>query len=217
MRAMSQGYLEAMGWPDALSGISLAGMTDTGIAHMISRQRRNCEMAPEEMEKIFEAYLRCLEAELATCTDYEVLPGIQRFLETQQGKPDLVMGLGTGNLEKGARLKLERGGLNRFFPFGGYGSDSWDRAEVLRTAVRKAEGFCGESFSPERIVVIGDTPHDIRAGRAIGSRTLAVATGPYTPDELRACRPDWVVRNFEEVRNDFFKTVVPQSPESLNP
>lgn len=198
VRAMSRGFESVMGWSRALESVSLAGMTDPAIAHLISRERRGCDMAPQEMALVFEAYLAFLKEELAAAASYRVLPGIREFLDAESRRPDVLIGLGTGNLEQGARIKLEHGGLSHYFRFGGYGSDACARHEVLIAGVRRAEAAVGESIPPEKFLVIGDTPKDILAGQAIGARTLAVATGPYTPAELDAHQPDAVVAQFDD-------------------
>jgi phosphoglycolate phosphatase len=198
VRAFNRGFWEVMGWPDALSEISPAGMTDPLIAHLVSRKKQGRDMTPEEMEKVFAVYLHCLKTEVEQTPHYEILPGILAFLERSALREDLLLGLGTGNLEAGARLKLARGDLNRFFTFGGFGSDASDRPELLSVAVRRGEKAAACEFSPEQVVVIGDTPLDVAAGKAIGARTLAVATGPFSEEALSACAPDGVVRTFNE-------------------
>jgi len=95
-------------------------------------------------------------------------------------------------------LKLEHGRISHFFRFGGFGSDAIERAEVLRAGVRRAEALAGAAVLPERVVIIGDTPLDVRAGKALGARTLAVATGPFAPDALTASGADCVVENFAD-------------------
>lgn len=198
MQAMEQAFTEIMGWQDPLAGISPAGRTDPSIAHEISGKFRGCDMAPQELERVFGRYLELLAQTLAAAPEFRVLPGIREFLEQAQTWPDTWLGLGTGNLEAGARLKLERGGLNAFFRFGGYGSDAVDRVGMLRVAVSRGEALRGRLGPNGRVIVVGDTPHDVAAGRAIGARTLAVATGPYTQAQLAASGADLVLKDFAE-------------------
>lgn len=199
MQAMEQAFVEVMGWQDPLAGISPAGRTDPSIAHEISHKFRGCSMAPEELERVFGRYLELLEQTLAAAPEFRVLPGIREFLEQAQTWPDTWLGLGTGNLETGARLKLERGGLAGFFRFGGYGSDAENRVEMLRVAVRRGEALRGGRLRPaDRVIVVGDTPHDVAAGMAIGALTLAVATGPYTQAQLAASGAQLVLKDFTE-------------------
>ncbi len=198
LRAMNRAFLEVMDWPDALGRISPAGRTDPSIAREISRKIRGRDMTPAELDRFFSCYLELLPAELAQADDYQVLPGIEEFLEQAAGKPELILGLGTGNLEAGARIKLEPAKLNRYFAFGGFGSDTEDRPTLLRIAVERAQARRGQTLSPWQVVVIGDTPHDIHAGRAIQARTLAVATGPFSTEQLAAHQPDLAVADFTE-------------------
>lgn len=196
MRAMERAFQEVMGWDDLLSRVSPAGMTDPAIADALSRTYRGYAMTPEEKEKVFATYLDYLQQEVDASRDMEVLPGIRAFLEEASQDSQLLLGLGTGNLEAGAKIKLSRAELNHYFVFGGFGSDALLRPEVLAAAVKKAEVLLERSIAPQEVLVIGDTPHDIRAGKAIGAHTVAVATGPFTVEQLAAFQPTLVLRDF---------------------
>ena len=100
------------------------------------------------------------------------------------------IGLATGNLEAGARIKLQRGDLWRRFAFGGYGSRRAVRADLVRVAIERGVARAGRSFMRDEIWVIGDTPKDIAAAHAAGARAVAVATGWYTIDQLREAGAD---------------------------
>ncbi|NTV51960.1 MAG: HAD hydrolase-like protein [Candidatus Firestonebacteria bacterium] len=198
VRAFNRGFFEVMGWENALGTFSAAGMTDMAIAHRVARWFRGSELEPEEMRRVFDRYLELLPAELAAPGGkFRVLEGIQPFLEKYSLRGDILIGLGTGNLEAGARLKLEHGGIADFFKFGGYGSDALNRDELLAVGMARAAAHAGTSILPERVVVIGDTPLDIAAGRAVGAKTLAVATGPFKLGELQAHAPDAAVADFQ--------------------
>jgi phosphoglycolate phosphatase-like HAD superfamily hydrolase len=198
VRALNQGFLDIMGWENALGNFSPAGMTDMAIAHRAARWFRGSELTPEEMQQVFERYLEILPRELAQSSGYRVLPGIQRFLEKYSLRGDILIGLGTGNLEKGAAIKLEHGGISDFFRFGGYGSDALDRTEVLAMGIKRGAALSGLDILLERVVVIGDTPLDVEAGKQLGARTVAVATGPYRVSELKSFQPDLVLAHFDE-------------------
>jgi len=121
-----------------------------------------------------------------------LLPGVVEILERQAERPDRTVALLTGNWEPGARTKLSRFGLNRFFDFGAFGCDGIDRAELPPVALERAEARLGRRFAPEEVLIIGDTLHDVACAHAHDIPCLAVATG-YTPiEELRAAGPDWV-------------------------
>ncbi|MEW6516456.1 MAG: HAD hydrolase-like protein [candidate division FCPU426 bacterium] len=198
MQAMEQAFTEVMGWREPLAGISPAGRTDPSIVHEVSEKQRGRGMSEAEMERVFGRYLELLEQTLAAAPAFRVLPGIREFLEQAQARPDTWLGLGTGNLEFGAQLKLKRGGLDGYFRFGGFGSDAVDRVDLLRKAVARGETLRGAPLPPERVIVVGDTPHDVAAGMAIGARTVAVATGPFTPAQLAASKAGLVLADFTE-------------------
>ena len=100
----------------------------------------------------------------------------------------MTLGLGTGNYHGAARIKLDRFGLWSRFSFGGFGDETPRRVDVILRGAR--EGMSRSGASPHELVVIGDTPADLEAGRAVGARVLSVATGPYCLNELAALRPD---------------------------
>src|SRR5262249_51152654 len=120
-------------------------------------------------------------------------------------RPNTMLGLATGNIELGARAKLQRGGLNRYFGFGGFGSDSEDRTELVRKAGEAAGRRHGDSIPAEEIFVIGDTPLDVAAGRAAGYKTVGVATGRYSTVVLQQAGATFVISNFDEGRDHFLR------------
>jgi phosphoglycolate phosphatase len=120
------------------------------------------------------------------------------LLERLANYPEVLMALGTGNLKRGAEIKLARPGFWKYFPIGGFSDDSEERPEVLRAAVRRAQERAGRPFSASEVLVIGDTVHDIHAARAIGAAVLAVACGPTTPDTLAAQNPDYLFKDLAD-------------------
>jgi phosphoglycolate phosphatase len=193
VRALDRAFLSLLRLPRASDGVSFAGRTDKSIMREIFRTRLGREPDPRELETIAEHYLTGLEAELADAEGYRVLEGVLALLESLEARDDVFLALGTGNLEKGARLKLAPAGLNRFFSAGGYGSDAEDRPDVLRAGVDRSARAAGRGFSGRDVVVVGDTVHDVTAGKAIGAFTVAVAAGHGTPEELRAAAPDILI------------------------
>ena len=107
-------------------------------------------------------------------------------------------GLITGNVEAGAHIKLHRGELNRFFSFGGYGSDSNDRGEVARIALRRAAVVYGEDLAPKQAIVFGDTPLDAEAAHAAGMKCVGVASGHFDEQQLRDGGADYVIGSLQE-------------------
>ena len=126
-------------------------------------------------------------------------PGSPELLQRLAREPRVTLALLTGNLERGARLKLEPPGFNGFFPFGAFGSDSADRYELPAIAVARARERIGHEFSGKSVVVVGDSVHDVGCGRALGVRAVAVATGPTPAEQLAAEKPDVLLESFADV------------------
>jgi phosphoglycolate phosphatase-like HAD superfamily hydrolase len=127
-----------------------------------------------------------LPRELEIASAFEILPGVTSLLAELVMCDHVVLGLGTGNMKPAAYAKLARGGLAAFFAFGGFGSDHSERAELLRAGMQRGLERAGVQPGAARIVVIGDTPHDVAAARAIGAHCVAVRTGGYGGPELEA-------------------------------
>ncbi len=193
LRAFDRSMEEEFGPGMTLDTITPAGMTDTAIFREIFSSNQGRSPTKEEEERLFARYLTCLEEEIALSEGFHVLPGVRELLDKLADDNRFLVGLGTGNLETGARIKLERPALNGYFSFGGFGSDSSDRPELLRSGVKKGLEIVGRTGEAGVVFVIGDTPRDVSAGKAIGARTLAVASGPYSRTELEKSGPDLAV------------------------
>ena len=128
-----------------------------------------------------------------------VLPGIQELLERAASDGTVAQGLLTGNIRRGAETKLGYHGLWDYFPFGAFANDSETRNELGPHALRRATESTGATFAPDRVWIIGDTPHDIACGKVIGARTLALATGHHPIEELAAHQPTALLANLAEV------------------
>jgi len=126
------------------------------------------------------------------------MPGVAAFLERSSKETNLLVGLATGNLEPAAWLKLKRGGIRQYFQFGGFGSDSRDRTELTRIAVERGRETASGTIPCEHIYVIGDTPYDIRAAKALGLKMIAVATGIHKRAELLAHAPTHCLSNLTD-------------------
>jgi phosphoglycolate phosphatase len=141
---------------------------------------------PEDAERVALAddYIRRLPVEIESCRPhYRVLPGVADLLAFFD-RNCVPLGLGTGNLEEAARLKLEPGGLHSRFQFGGYGSDARDRGHVLKKAIERAANVIGREMNPQGALFFGDTTRDIHAARAAGGNVIAVATGDQEVTDL---------------------------------
>lgn len=192
-RAFRRAFAEVAGLEDCDRGVEFAGKTDPALFREILERHGIRHVTPEQIAPV---YLRLLETELAQ-EPGRVLPGVPALLAALSGRTDCRLALGTGNLEAGARLKLARHGLNRYFPTGGFGSDAEVRAELIRAGIVKAERHYGHAF--DRVVVIGDSPLDVACGQANGAATLAVATGPYGAAALTAAGADQVLADFNDL------------------
>ncbi|HXK62746.1 MAG TPA: HAD hydrolase-like protein [Acidobacteriota bacterium] len=197
MRALNRAFENNRVRPDVLKTIRPDGKTDPQIVREIMKAcNRDSECTSDMLTEFFDVYLSFLREEMAACTKMEVLPGVRKLLEELAEEPELGLGVATGNIEEGAYLKLRYAQLDSFFAFGGFGSDSEDRTEVIRWAIARG----AERIAPEKVdaaFVIGDTPRDILHGRAAGARTIAVATGTYPLETLKSYEPDLVVRTLE--------------------
>jgi phosphoglycolate phosphatase len=172
------------------------GMTDPQIAAIIFREVIGREGVPEERAKAIAAYLRHLPETVAESDGYRVMPGVERLLDELIDAGRL-LGLVTGNIEAAAHIKLARAGLNRFFSFGGYGSDSADRTELTRAALGRAALVAGAALFDGACIAVGDTPRDVKAGHGAGIKVVGVATGSYSVDELRNAEADWAIPTVE--------------------
>lgn len=176
-----------------------AGMTDPEIAAIVFREAIGREGTPEERARAIGCYLKHLPDAVAESPGYRVMPGIEELLDRLIDSGHL-LGLVTGNIEAAAHIKLSRARLNRFFSFGGYGSDSADRAEVTRTALGRGEMVSGGTLADGACISVGDTPRDVTAGHGAGIKVVGVATGVYSVDQLRQAGADWAIT---EVSNGF--------------
>lgn len=192
-RAAEGAFFDLFSVPDAFSGIHMAGKTDIRImkeglaAHGLSA---DAGILP----RLLEVYIDRLRREILR-PEKKLHPGVKELLSALQGIPGIQLALLTGNIEQGARIKLEPFGLNQFFSSGAFGSDHEDRDLLLPIALRKIRELSGVSIHPGECVVIGDTPADVKCARVHGAFAAAVATGPYTKDRLRDAGADLVLED----------------------
>ncbi len=182
---------------DELEGIEIAGRTDRGIVERLFR-KFGAEPDAAEVERFLESYLAHLATELPL-RQGRLLPGIPELLEALRARPEAALALLTGNLARGARLKLLHYGVWSYFEFGAYADDHADRNHLGPVARARARERHGVEFPPERIFVLGDTEHDIACGRAIGARTVAVATGSTPRETLARHQPDFLFDDLSDV------------------
>jgi phosphoglycolate phosphatase len=190
--AWQRGFEELHGVEADIEEHTDAGMTDPEIVRIVFREVIGREGSQAERSKAIAAYLRHLPDAVAESDGYRVMPGIQELLPALIEK-GVLLGLVTGNIEAAAHIKLSRGQLNRFFSFGGYGSDSSDRTEVTKAALRRGELVSGGTLADGACIAVGDTPRDVKAGHGAGIRVVGVGTGSYTIDQLREAAADWAL------------------------
>lgn len=174
-----------------------AGMTDPEIAAIVFREVIGREGSDEERASAIAAYLDQLGGAVEESQGYEVKPGIEELLPRLAAE-GVLLGIVTGNIESAAHLKLARGELDRYFSFGGYGSDSSDRTELTRRAVERGGEVCGRPLDLEATIGVGDTPRDVTACHGAGIRVVGVATGHYTVEELDSAGADWAIATVED-------------------
>jgi phosphoglycolate phosphatase-like HAD superfamily hydrolase len=173
-----------------------AGMTDPEIAAIVFREVIGREGSQEERSKAIGCYLKHLPDAVAGSDGYRVMPGIEQLLPRliEEG---VLLGLVTGNIEAAAHIKLARSHLNRFFSFGGYGSDSADRTEVTKAALVRGALVSGGTLADGACIAVGDTPRDVVAGHGAGIKVVGVATGSYSVEQLHGAGADWVLGTVE--------------------
>jgi phosphoglycolate phosphatase-like HAD superfamily hydrolase len=196
MHALQAGLRQALGIEGSLADIDFAGRTDRWIVRRIF-EKFSVPHSEENFTRLIDSYIAALPASLLN-PHARVLPGVREILAQADAREDVAQGLLTGNLRRGAQTKLGHHGLWEFFPFGGFADDGELRNDISPHALRRAHEHAKVTFAPERVWVIGDTPHDIECGRVIGARTLAVATGSHTVAQLAAHSPDAVLAHLAD-------------------
>jgi phosphoglycolate phosphatase-like HAD superfamily hydrolase len=195
--AFAAALADVYGFRGQIRGYDFSGRTDPQIAHMVLRDAGfSAKQIDARAIDLWERYVTAL----ARNVDGRVreLPGIRALLEALRSDARVTLGLLTGNIEPGARLKLRPPSLNDYFPFGAFGSDSPRREELPPIAVERAAMVRGLRFAGRDMVIIGDSIWDIRCGVPHNATTIAIASGKTSADKLRAENPD----HFFESAND---------------
>ena len=188
---------ELYGVPADIGKFTDAGMTDSQVARRTFVAVVGHAPSRKELSSLLERRLGHLYATVADSTGYRVLPGVDELLPRLLERGYL-LGLVTGNGEAAAHIKLHRARLNRFFSFGGYGSDSDDRSELTKTAVARAALVFGEPIDPRQCLTVGDTPLDVQAAHGAGIECVGVASGHFSVQQLRQAGADYALASLEE-------------------
>jgi phosphoglycolate phosphatase-like HAD superfamily hydrolase len=192
--ALEAALAEEFGITRLIDKLELSGRTDRAIMADLFRLHVIDDTA-ENHARLRDAYLRQLPHYLHAG---RVLPGIAELLAHLAERHDVAIGLLTGNVRAGAKVKLGFFGLYDYFAFGGFGDRHLDRDDVAREALAEVRGRLNGAVQSERIWVVGDTPLDIRCARAIGARAVAVATGWHSLTELAEHRPDLLLSDLAD-------------------
>jgi len=197
--ALEKGMVSKFGIDHIVDGLSLSGRTDKGILHDLLRLH-GIEHTDASYETMMKAYLANLPESLKSAQG-KILPGIKTMLEDLKTRDDCAVGLLTGNLRAGAKIKLGHFGIFEHFQFGGFGDHHLDRDDVAQEALGEIQVRFGKDFSTSKVWVLGDTPLDIKCARAIGAKVLAVATGWHTEKELESHSPDLLFGDLTDTKD----------------
>jgi phosphoglycolate phosphatase-like HAD superfamily hydrolase len=201
IRSLDLALKELFDIDNGFEGISMAGKTDSQIIKE-GLLKHNLTL-DGSISAVMNAYLKHLRHEILNNRKH-VKPGIYEVLEKMQPIRDIALGLLTGNLEKGARIKLEPFRLNEYFPAGAFGSDNEDRNTLLPIAVQRFEEILQDSIEINTCIIVGDTPRDVECAHIFGAQCIGVATGPYSYEDLQDAGADLVVQDLAD-HSPFFR------------
>jgi len=195
VRSLNLAMKELFSLDNAFQGISMAGKTD---AQIIREGLMKYDLFLDGgVKAVIDSYLKCLKREIQNDRKH-VKPGIYEVLDELKDIRDTGLGLLTGNLEAGARIKLEPFMLNQYFSTGAFGSDDEDRNKLLPIAVRRFEKLFQKKIEIDSCIIVGDTPRDVECAHTYGAICFAVATGPYSYDDLAEAGADYIVHDLSE-------------------
>jgi phosphoglycolate phosphatase-like HAD superfamily hydrolase len=188
---------ELYGIPADIGKFTDAGMTDPDVGRETFEAVLNRKPERKEFSRLLERRLHYLHTTVAESTHYRVLAGVEELLP-RLIEGGYLLGLVTGNVEAAAHIKLHRAQLNRFFSFGGYGSDSTDRGELTKIALKRATLVYGEPVTAAQAIVVGDTPHDVEGAHAAGIACVGVGSDKFTVDQLRKAGADYAISSLAD-------------------
>jgi phosphoglycolate phosphatase len=197
-RAFSKTFATEFKLHKGTEKMKFAGRTDVSLVREFFKIHGLPE-TPEHFSQFFERYVFWLD-HILTRSDGNTCKGVREFIRDLQALPQPpVLGLLTGNIRLGAELKLRHFGLWEIFETGAFADDHEDRNHIAVAALERGRRVVGENLQPQEMIVVGDTPFDIRCGRFIGAKVLAVATGGATLEELKEHEPDWAVEDLTQI------------------
>jgi len=200
-RSMEKALIKIYGIENGFRGIEMMGRTDPSILRSVLTNH-GLEWEENVIEKYKEAYFKFLRDEIdVPNSEKRLCPGIRELLERLSRKSDIFIGLLTGNWKTSGYLKLRHFKIDTYFKTGAFADDSEIREELVPIAIERIERQIGHKINKSQIYVIGDTPKDIRSARPHGVKTVGVATGIHSLEELREEGPDYLFEDFSEVDN----------------
>lgn len=198
--AMGRALGAVYGATGPVASYDFRGKTDPQIVFdLMTAAGLSLPQVEERIGHFYDRYVEDLRAEIERLGGVALMPGVGELVTQLSREADTLVGLLTGNIEAGARVKLQPTGLLPHFRLGAYGSDHVERSRLPAIAVRRAEALAGATIGPERVVVVGDTPLDIACARAFGAQAVSVATGGHGLEELARDRPDLLFADFADV------------------
>jgi phosphoglycolate phosphatase len=190
-------FQELYGIPADIGQFTDTGMTDPEVGRKTFEAVLHREPERKEFTRLLERRLHYLHETVEDSSDYRVLAGVETLL-AELIETGYLLGLVTGNTEAAAHIKLHRARLNRFFSFGGYGSDSADRGELTRVALKRASLVYGEPVAAGQAIAVGDTPLDVTGAHAAGIRCVGVGSHHFTAEQLRDAGADYAIDSLED-------------------
>ena len=199
-RALEQAIEGITGKSGGMNDVLPDGKTDYLIVEEAFRVNfPEMNLGWREIEDTLCKYLTLLPKEISASKGFRLMPGVPDLLDACRERPQTLLGIATGNLEKGAEIKLRHAGLWEYFSFGGYGSDAIERVDLVRVAVQRAQTIAGGSIPLQQIYVIGDTPYDILCAQGAGVRSIGVGAAHFSCRELATYHPDFLLENLSDI------------------
>lgn len=181
----------------------ISGRTDLdNFSIVYSLIKKGKKPTAAEMKKMKAKYLEILPTEVhavVRCKKYDLVPGVEKFLKMLSKDKDVILGLGTGNLEEGAKIKLEPSKLGSYFSIGGYGEDGHTREEMLQAAVKRAEKKFKTKLEPDQVYVIGDTHRDICAAKNCGFHSAVLTNGFGDAQKIQRAAAELETKDFNDI------------------
>ncbi len=204
-RSLDLAFKELFSIDNAFEGISMAGKTDIQIMKE-GIAKHNLPSENGILSEIINTYIKNLVIEINNDKKH-VKPGIKEALKMlTSGNGNYQLGLLTGNIEQGARIKLDPFGLNSYFPSGAFGNDDEDRNKLLPIALERFKGISGKEINFNDCIIVGDTPRDVHCAKPYGASCIAVATGPYSVSSLVEAGADLVMKDLSDT-DAFLKAI----------